>query len=186
MENKILQRLIDGNKKYAEDKFSFENIGKTRRREVFENGQHPFATILTCSDSRVVPEFIFNCGIGELFTVRVAGSVLDKSVIGSVEYAVKHLKTPVLVVLGHQHCGAVTAAFNNSEEPCDIKFIVDEIKNSMKDKKTSLDEVIDENTDFIKSSLMNSEVIASAVKKNEVLLVGAYYSLETGKVTFYL
>src|SRR5439155_1280302 len=104
-----LERLKAGNTRFAADKSNPKNIGKDRRA-VLAKGQHPFAVVLTCADSRVAPELVFDQGLGDLFVLRVAGNIADPFVLGSIEYAVEHLHTPLIVVLGHESCGAVAAA----------------------------------------------------------------------------
>lgn len=101
--------LREGNARFASDQPAASDIGSSRRLEVVK-GQHPFAVIVTCADSRVPPEHIFSQGLGALFVVRIAGNIADPYVIGSVEYAVEHLHVPLVVVLGHEECGAVAAA----------------------------------------------------------------------------
>ena len=102
--------LTEGNRRYVEGGFSNRNTGNDRRADTAENGQHPYAVIITCSDSRVVPEFIFDAGIGDLFVIRTAGNTCDVNTLGSAEYAVDHLGCKLVVVLGHTQCGAVQAA----------------------------------------------------------------------------
>ena len=104
------QRLIDGNLRYLDARTGGGDISPEVRRDTAENGQHPYAIIITCSDSRVIPESIFSAGIGELFIIRVAGNVLDDHQLGSIEYAADHLGTRLILVLGHTRCGAVEAA----------------------------------------------------------------------------
>jgi len=108
-----LARLMEGNKRFVTRKAQHPDQTLAHLREV-ESGQHPFAVVLSCSDSRVSPEIVFDQGLGDLFVIRVAGNVTDDTVIGSIEYAVEHLKAPLVVVLGHQGCGAVQAAVS----PC--------------------------------------------------------------------
>jgi carbonic anhydrase len=109
----VLRRLIDGNARYREGRPEGEGRG-AERREQTAAGQKPMAIVLTCSDSRVPPEIIFDAGIGDLFVVRVAGNVEDDLVRGSMEYAAAHLAVPLLIVLGHTRCGAVTAALSEA------------------------------------------------------------------------
>ena len=110
-----LARLMEGNKRFVKRKAQHPDQSLAHLREI-EPGQHPFAIVLGCSDSRVSPEVVFDQGLGDLFVIRVAGNVTDDAVVGSVEYAVEHLKTPLVVVLGHQGCGAVQAAVSASQE----------------------------------------------------------------------
>lgn len=147
-----------------------------------ENGQHPYAIIITCSDSRVIPEAIFAAGIGELFVIRVAGNVIDNHQLGSIEYAAGHLGAPLVVVLGHTHCGAVDAAINHDPEGY-IKFITDKIKDAIGDEE-----------DPYRASCMNvknavfeiedSLEIQSIEREEGLYVLGAMYDIETGKVEF--
>src|SRR5438105_3680928 len=113
-----LQRLKDGNARFAADKPNKRDVGADKRKELAK-GQHPFAIVLTCADSRVAPELLFDAGLGELFVLRVAGNIADPAVVGSIEYAVEHLHTPLIVVLGHESCGAVAAALDGAKLPGD-------------------------------------------------------------------
>ncbi len=129
-----LQKLKDGNTRFVGGKLEHPGTGGARRKEVL-NGQKPFAAILTCSDSRVPPEIIFDCGIGDIFVIRVAGNVLDDTVRGSLAYAALHLKCPMIVVLGHSLCGAVTASIQPDEalagEPDSIASIIDKVRSNI-------------------------------------------------------
>ncbi|MEK7804022.1 MAG: carbonic anhydrase, partial [Deltaproteobacteria bacterium] len=106
--DEALKKLIDGNNRFVQSAQAQKDIGNNRRTELTK-GQHPFAVILSCSDSRVPPEHIFDQGLGDIFVVRVAGNVADSIELGSVEYAAEHLGVPLILVLGHQSCGAVKA-----------------------------------------------------------------------------
>src|SRR5436190_300954 len=111
--DQALERLKKGNEKFVADRSEIPNVGAERRRELAK-GQHPFAIVLTCADSRVTPEYIFNQGLGDVFVLRVAGNIADQFETGSIEYAVEHLHSPLIVVLGHSKCGAVDAAMGES------------------------------------------------------------------------
>jgi carbonic anhydrase len=121
-----LEKLMEGNKRYVNGN-PLEKDLKARREKTLES-QKPFCTIVSCSDSRVVPEFIFDANIGEVFVIRTAGNIVDTITLGSIEYGVEHLGTPLLVVLGHEKCGAVTAACKGGECPPNIQAIVDKMK----------------------------------------------------------
>ena len=157
------------------------NISAVRRQETFNNGQHPYAIIISCSDSRVIPESIFNAGIGDLFVIRVAGNVMDDHQLGSVEYAAHHLGVKLIAVLGHDRCGAVDAAVNHDTDGY-IKFITDEIKKAIGDEK-----------DEYKACCLNvrhsMEIIEKSfeIHKEEehgLKVIGAVYHIESGKVDF--
>ena len=122
-----LAKLKKGNEAYITAETSSGNVSPELRSSTCVNGQKPYAVIVTCADSRVVPEHIFSAGIGELFVIRVAGNVIDDVVLGSIEYAADHLNTPLVVVMGHTHCGAVGAAIKG-EGDGNIKAITDEIR----------------------------------------------------------
>ena len=104
------KKLIEGNQKYLDAKAGTGDISKALRLQTAEQGQHPYAIVITCSDSRVIPESIFSAGIGDLFVIRVAGNVLDNHQLGSIEYAAEHLGTKLIVMLGHTRCGAARSA----------------------------------------------------------------------------
>ena len=109
--DEALQILKEGNARLQQINQVLRNIN-AERRESLKNGQNPYAVIVSCSDSRVTPTTVFNAGLGELFDIRLAGNVVDDDALGSIEYAVEHLNTPLIVVMGHQSCGAVTATYN--------------------------------------------------------------------------
>ena len=109
--DEALQILKDGNARFVTDTSIVRNVNK-ERRDSLKDGQNPYAVIVSCSDSRVTPTTVFNAGLGEIFDVRIAGNVVDDDALGSIEYAVEHLNTPLVVVMGHQSCGAVTATYN--------------------------------------------------------------------------
>src|SRR5260370_2359171 len=119
-------RLKKGNEKFVADKSVSQELGLDRRRELAK-GQHPFAIVLTCADSRVAPEFIFNQGLGDLFVLRVAGSIADPFVLRSMEYAVEHLHVPLIVLLGHEKCGAVEAALGEEKPPGNLGKLIGEV-----------------------------------------------------------
>ena len=175
-----LARLKQGNEIYLKDKNNGD-ISLLKRQDTFRNGQHPYAIIISCSDSRVIPESIFNAGIGDLFVIRVAGNVMDDHQLGSVEYAAHHLGVKLIVVLGHNHCGAVDVAVNHNPDGY-IKFITDEIKKAIGDEK-----------DEYKACCLNvkhsMEIIENSFEIHQeeehgLKVVGAVYHIENGKVDF--
>ncbi|MCD7954629.1 MAG: carbonic anhydrase [Lachnospiraceae bacterium] len=177
---KILKRLKEGNERYLLSKNEIGDISEKIRADTAENGQHPFAVIISCSDSRVIPEAIFSCGVGELFVIRAAGNVVDDSTLGSVEYAAEHLGCKLVVVLGHTCCGAVGAAIAGNADGY-VKSITDKIAAA-----------IHSETDPCKASILNIRNTVSCLRTafagNDELarteIVGALYDLESGKVTF--
>ena len=122
-----LNRLKSGNRAFLSAAENKSDISPSVRKETAQKGQFPYAVIVACSDSRVVPEHIFGCGIGELFVIRVAGNVIGDHQLGSIEYAVRHLKCPLVVVLAHTGCGAVNAALQGAAEGY-VRTIAEEIR----------------------------------------------------------
>lgn len=176
------KRLIIGNQKYIEANELSNDVSPENLLKFSKSGQQPYAIIITCSDSRVVPELIFSAGIGDLFVIRVAGNVIDSHQLGSIEYAAEHLGTGLIVVLGHDHCGAVDAAMNHEPDGY-IKFITDEIVKAIGDEK-----------DEVKACCLNvkhsCEIIEHSlqIQKDEreygLKVLGAIYHLESGEVEF--
>jgi carbonic anhydrase len=179
--------LMEGNGRFVSGDLAAKNFPE--RRAELVSGQSPFVTVVTCSDSRVPPELIFDQGLGEIFVIRVAGNVMDPVVLGSVEYGVEHLHTPLLVILGHQSCGAVTAATEGGAEG-NIESIMTEIEPAVEvARETELtgselvEVAIDENVDLvIKNVLDRSPITKELVEEGELVILGAKYSLETGEV----
>lgn len=183
----ILQTLLDGNSRFTSGAAIKPNQDKKRREEIAAGGQHPFAIVVTCSDSRVVPELIFDQGLGDLFVVRAAGHVLDDAGLASIEYAAEHLRVPLIVVLGHQRCGAVQAALESAEAPGRLGALVSAIKPAVDTAKTQagdlLDNAVKANAANVVDQLKISEpILAHLVKEEKLKVVGAYYNLDSGKV----
>ncbi|MBL7743297.1 MAG: hypothetical protein JNN00_07430, partial [Chitinophagaceae bacterium] len=151
--------------------------------------QHPFAVVISCSDSRVPPELIFDQGLGDLFVIRTAGNLMGGLEIGSVEYAVEHLGVGLIIVLGHQQCGAIKAFVEGGEAPGHIKDIVDSIKNEQEireiavNEKNRLDHCIEANLHHATYQLMSqSSILKEKTEKNELKIVAGIYDLEKGEV----
>jgi carbonic anhydrase len=184
---KALERLKAGNARFVADKPVAKEVGEQRRKELAK-GQRPFAVVLTCSDSRVGPELIFDQGLGELFVIRVAGNVTDPAVVGSIEYAVAELKAPLIVVLGHEECGAVKAALAGKDLPGDLgKLIklVDVGKDLPKNKQEAL--VVATKANIAHSAAVlatKSEVLKDFAASKRIRIVTGVYSLESGKVNW--
>jgi carbonic anhydrase len=184
--------LKDGNLRFQESKMQHPHEGKERLALTAGQGQHPLATILTCSDSRVPPELIFDQGIGDIFVVRVAGNVAAGDEIGSMEYAVDHLNTPVVVVLGHSQCGAVTAVVNNEKVPPNIAALVAPIKPAVEKareenpgavKEVILNAAIKDNVwQAVTDIFQKSPIIRGKVKDGKTQVLGAVYEIDTGRV----
>ena len=175
-----LNYLKEGNEIYTGGKIFRGNISKEMRKELTENGQKPYAVVIACSDSRVIPEVIFSAGLGELFVIRVAGNVLDDHQLGSIEYAVDHLHTKLVVLLGHTHCGAVGAAVAGGAHGY-TGFITDEIRKAIGNEK-----------DERKASILNVQAGVKEIRETfvhdgnpafkDAMVQGALYDIETGKV----
>lgn len=177
-----LTRLRKGNQDYLEAAANPGDISAKIRRHTYENGQKPYAVIVACSDSRVIPESIFMAGIGELFVIRVAGNVIGRYELGSLEYALDHLGVNLVLVLGHSRCGALAAAMGSEPEGF-VKFITDEIKRAVGGEKEEL-----------RACCLNVKNSVSVIQKNLKLpwpegekgfmVCGAVYHTDTGAVEF--
>ncbi|MGH7133510.1 MAG: carbonic anhydrase [Phycisphaerales bacterium] len=189
-----LRELLQGNERWVSGKVKNPNIEAALRAELAEAGQKPFATIVSCSDSRMPVERIFDRGVGDLFTVRVAGSVAGISETGTVEYGVGHLHTPLLVVMAHTKCGAVKAALTNAPVHGALKNLVDKIGPSVERARRNnpgasdeqlLAAAVKENVwQTIFDLYKNSGELREAALKGEVKVVGAVCDISTGKVEF--
>jgi carbonic anhydrase len=183
-----LARLQRGNARFVAGWPDHPDQSARRRQEV-AGGQRPYAAILTCADSRVPPEIIFDTGLGNLFVIRVAGNVLDDIVIGSLEYAVEHLRVPLIVVLGHDTCGAVTAAVNGGGDDAHshIDAIVRALQPAVNLARTQggdlVSQAIDANIDLVVNQLKVSEpILREHLNTNRLQIIGARYHLESGTV----
>jgi len=179
-----LKELLDGNKRYTSGIYSNAHLSMQRRIEVVR-AQHPIAVVLGCSDSRVLPEIVFNQGIGDLFVIRTAGNIVDAIALGSIEYAIEHLHAPLIVVLGHEACGAVTAAVKGGEAPGHIADVVKAIQPAVDKTRgkpgNAIDNAVRANIESVMAQLKR-ELIWQEVKY-PLKIVGAYYALESGVVT---
>jgi carbonic anhydrase len=184
-----LARLTAGNQRFITGKLQHPHQNPRRRAEL-ATGQRPFAIVLGCADSRTSPEVLFDQGLGDLFVIRVAGNILDDHVLGSIEYAVDHLGAQLIVVLGHQRCGAVQAAKetldSKAEAPAHINSIVAAIQPAVETTRgADVEATIKANTDNVVRSLRSSEpVLKKEVEAGAITVLGAYYDLGTGAVTF--
>lgn len=182
----IIERLKAGNDNFVKDCLESKNQDSARRKAVI-NGQNPFAIVLSCADSRVVPEFIFDTGIGELFIIRVAGNVANTSTIASIEYAVAHLATKVLIVLGHQSCGAVTAAVKGGDNDQNINHLLHHLEPAIEasEDDASVNEIARKNAIHTVQHLTEqSAIIKEAFDAGQLEILPAYYRLDSGKVEF--
>jgi carbonic anhydrase len=174
--NLALQMLKEGNERYLKGEL-VNKSSYSDDRAVLNNGQKPFAVILTCSDSRVAPEIIFDQKLGDIFVIRNAGNIADKTALGSLEYAVEHLKSRLVVVCGHSKCGAVTAACSGEELPPKINYIAEYIKLAVK-RGGDVDKVIHNNVKVMVAHIKADEI----VRYLGVTVAGAYYDIHSGEV----
>ena len=177
--DEALKILLHGNERFSGKRHT--QIGKTFKKiQEVEREQHPFAVIVGCSDSRVPPEIIFDVRLGDLFTIRTAGHVVGDVALGSIGYAVNHLKVELVVVMGHMGCGAVTAALESGGELPQLSAVLEPIRNAIKNvdehKNDYLDKAVRENILSVADGLRSANI-------NENLkVVGALYDMHTGKV----
>jgi carbonic anhydrase len=184
-----LQALLGGNNRFC-DGHLLRPHEDDSRRESLVAGQRPIATIFSCSDSRVAPELIFDQGLGDLFVIRVAGNSLDDDVLGSIEYAVEHLGTQLIVVLGHEQCGALTAAVKAVHEGNHIDALLRALNAAVHNPKgmpgDRVDNAVRENVRIVVDELEKSQpVLANLHKKGTLKIVGAEYHLQCGRVKFF-
>jgi carbonic anhydrase len=200
--SEALQALRDGNKRFIQGESSSETFSSTSRRQALVTGQAPFAIVLGCSDSRVPAEIVFDRGLGDLFVIRVAGNVVAPSQIGSVEFAAEQFGTPLVIILGHSHCGAVKATLDQLAQPSELrsphlKAIVDRIRPSVEpvlkaadrddvpSGETLMQEAVRANIRSSVSQLSTgSALLHERVTNGQLVVVGAEYSLESGEVRF--
>jgi carbonic anhydrase len=205
--DEALQKLMEGNKHYVENKLTNAALSGSETRTSLAKSQKPYAIILSCSDSRVPPEIVFDKGLGEIFVVRVAGNIPDPVVLGSIEYAAEHLGSPLVMVLGHERCGAVTATVDSKGKTtgsANIDAIVKAIEPNVKvatkncdackgekkcaeTKKSEFVEcVIDANAKTVVASLTKkSKILKHLVDEKKIKIVAAKYDLDDGSVTLF-
>lgn len=178
-------RLIEGNRRFVDDKSIHPNRSAERREEVSVK-QEPFAAILGCSDSRVSPDILFDQGIGDLFIIRVAGNVVGPIGLASVEYATLYLHAPLVVVLGHESCGAVKAVLDGKSK--DIEPIAELIQPAVKETATlqgdHLENAVKANVLHIVEELKRNPALKELIDKKALLIKGAYYNFHSGQVEF--
>ena len=188
-----LQKLEAGNKRFSSEHPVHPDETLKRLREL-KKGQHPFATVITCSDSRVPAELIFDQGFGDIFTIRTAGNIMGDYELGSIEYAVEHLDCKLIVVMGHKECGAIKAFIDSDghySHSDHIKKLIQYIENEKEEKELAshhelvLDKAINANIEHGVVLLKNSEpILKEFCEKKGVNVIGALYDIETGKVVF--
>jgi len=187
-----LALLKEGNQRYTKGETLKHDISEEKRNSLVMKGQKPFAVIVACSDSRIPVEMIFDQGIGDLFVIRVAGNVLGPLTMGSVEYGVEHLHAPLVIILGHNHCGAVKASIEGGEVPGNVRAIVEKIRPAVEKVRTTgttndtiYEEVENTNIKAMVNELQTSLVIQNFLQDGKLQILGAKYYQETGKVTFF-
>jgi carbonic anhydrase len=184
----VLAELKTGNKHHVAHRYQHPHETLDRQRQLV-SGQHPHAEILSCSDSRVPPEIVFDQGLGDLFIIRVAGNVASDTEIGSLEYGAEHLHIPLLVVLGHESCGAVTAAVQGGPPEGHIAALVDLIKPAVEKTRgmpgDPVANTVRINVEMVVKQLRSSApILSELVAHGKLRIVGAVYSIETGSVTW--
>jgi carbonic anhydrase len=184
----VLAELKTGNAHHVRHEYQHPHETFARQRELI-NGQHPHAELLSCADSRVPPEIIFDQGLGDLFVVRVAGNVATDTEIGSLEYGAEHLHIPLLVVLGHESCGAVTAAVQGGKAEGHIGAVLNLIKPAVDQGRglpgDPVANAVRANVQIMVQQLRSSTpILSELVAQGKLRIVGGVYSLETGEVTW--
>jgi carbonic anhydrase len=182
----VLAELKAGNAHHAAKKYQHPHQTATRQH-LLASGQSPHCAILTCADSRVPPEIVFDEGLGDIFDVRVAGNVAGDDETASLEYAAEHLHVPLIVVMGHTHCGAVSAALEGGTLPCKLPNLVaalrPAVEQSAHEPGDRLDNAVRDNVVHVVEQLRAAKpVLSELVATGKLRIVGAVYSLETGKV----
>jgi carbonic anhydrase len=184
--NAALKQLMAGNQRFVQHQPQHPHQSAARLQEV-ASAQSPFATVLSCADSRVPAEILFDQGIGDIFDIRIAGNIATPEAIGSIEYAVELLGTPILMVLGHERCGAVTAAVQNDPLPGDISTFVDAILPAVQRVKNqpgdAVDNAVAANVTYQIEQLQRSALIRERVRSGKLKVIGGRYDLDTGTVT---
>ncbi len=179
-----LNKLMRGNQRFIHDRLKSPGRSQARLQEVSQT-QHPFATILSCADSRVPPEILFDRGLGDIFDVRIAGNIATPEAIGSIEYAAL-LGTPLLMVLGHERCGAITAAVQNKPLPGEISTFVEAILPAVQRVKgrsgDPIDRAVAANVYYQIERLKRSPLLAERLQSGKLKIVGSRYDLDTGIV----
>ena len=184
----VIAELKTGNAHHVRHQYQHPHDTIARQRELV-TGQHPHAEILSCADSRVPPEIIFDQGLGDLFVVRIAGNVASDSELGSLEYGAAHLHIPLLVVLGHESCGAVTAAVQGGDTEGHIAALISLIKPAV-DRSRGMPgdpvaNAVRSNVQMVVQQLRSSTpILSELVAHGKLKIVGGVYSLETGEVTW--
>lgn len=191
--DEALARLVAGNERFVNGDARFPTV-KKEVLAILAKGQHPYATIIGCSDSRVPPELVFDAGFGDLFIVRVAGNVISPEIMGTIQYAAVHLRTPLFVVMGHEGCGAVQAAIaahdGQSQERTRIRLLLDGMLPGLAGLPADLpprermNAAVEANVRWSMRQVLETPEGRARVQEGVLKLVGAVYELETGRVRF--
>ncbi len=182
-----LRTIMEGNARFASDRLVHPNRGALRRSHLV-TGQNPFVAVLSCSDSRVPPEIIFDQGLGDVFVVRVAGNTVDQLGLQSLAYAVEHLGTGLVVVLGHDSCGAVKAAaesYPKADAGVMLTNLYPAIAAARDAQGDPVSNAIDRNVALMVAQLKASPVFADRVKDGRLMIVGGRYNLKSGRVAIF-
>jgi len=181
--DEALKTLMEGNQRFSKDKSLHLDRTSERRQELISK-QAPYAIILGCSDSRVAPEIVFDQGIGDLFIVRVAGNVVGPLELDSVEYSALYLNSSILMVLGHENCGAINAVITGNTKDIEsvAELITPAAEATQKQKSNRLEETIKTNAKMMAQQLRNSPVLSGLIAKKKLAVVAAYYNFHSGKV----
>lgn len=184
---KVLEKLLEGNQRFVAGTMEHPNNGEEARKGLL-SGQEPYAVVLACADSRLPPVDIFDQGLGDLFVIRVAGNLLNDHVLGSIEYAVSHLHTPLVMVMGHTYCGAITAVAKGLKLTGHMASLSPKIDIALKRANKLEGDLVDnaakELALLTAASIARSEpIIGDLVKEGKVLVVASYYDLDSGKVS---
>ncbi len=182
----ILTRLKEGNQRFVNDQLEHKEQDQSRRTHL-TNGQEPHTIVLSCADSRVVPELAFDMGLGEIFTVRVAGNIANSSSLASIEYAVAHCKSKMIVVMGHEECGAVKAAMAGGVHGYTLNHLLGQLAPALNKagENATTKEVVECNAKHNAEDMLHrSDIIRGAVENGTVKIVSAYYNLTDGSVDF--
>lgn len=184
-QDQVIERLKTGNERFVSNKLNGD-LQNDQRRSELTGGQAPWAIVLSCADSRVVPELAFDTGLGELFVLRVAGNIANTDTIASIEYAVAHLGTGVIVVMGHESCGAVGAALAGGDNGYNLNHLLAQIEPAKAQAGSDdVNVVVKKNAELSASDLYNrSSIIKGAVDSGKLKIVSAFYNLGSGAVDF--
>ncbi|MBN2329555.1 MAG: carbonic anhydrase [Candidatus Omnitrophica bacterium] len=186
-----LQRLKEGNQRFASGRRTYPRQDLQRMRDI-EQKQNPYATLLSCSDSRVPPEHLFDAGLGDLFVVRVAGNVFDDIAFGAIEFGVEYIETPLLVVLGHTNCGAISAAVREQDAHSYVSDLLEKVNHAIEEAKQkhpelNLAQLIDAAIRYnvlrsMEDLVRQSPLIRRRVENRRLSIMGAVYHIENGAV----